>query len=67
LDAGRVVIVTGFQGLDEQGQHHDMVGAAQNTSVAVAAAMKAEECLIFTDVDGVWAPRTPPSWQTLVA
>ncbi|MFZ2220575.1 MAG: aspartate kinase, partial [Rhodoferax sp.] len=55
LDAGRVVIVTGFQGLDELGNITTLGrGGSDTSAVAVAAAMKAEECLIFTDVDGVY-------------
>jgi aspartate kinase len=55
LDAGRVVIVTGFQGLDDQGNITTLGrGGSDTSAVAVAAAMKAEECLIFTDVDGVY-------------
>ena len=55
LDAGRVVIVTGFQGLDDLGNITTLGrGGSDTSAVAVAAAMKAEECLIFTDVDGVY-------------
>ena len=55
LDAGRVVIVTGFQGLDELGNITTLGrGGSDTSAVAVAAAMKAAECLIFTDVDGVY-------------
>ena len=55
LDAGRIVIVTGFQGLDELGNITTLGrGGSDTSAVAVAAAMKAAECLIFTDVDGVY-------------
>ena len=55
LAAGRVVIVTGFQGMDEQGNITTLGrGGSDTSAVAVAAAMKAQECLIFTDVDGVY-------------
>ncbi len=55
LDAGRVVIVTGFQGQDEQGNITTLGrGGSDTSAVAVAAAMKADECLIYTDVDGVY-------------
>ncbi len=55
LDAGRVVIVTGFQGLDDAGNITTLGrGGSDTSAVAVAAAMKAAECLIFTDVDGVY-------------
>jgi len=55
LDAGRVVIVTGFQGIDDQGHITTLGrGGSDTSAVAVAAAMKADECLIYTDVDGVY-------------
>ena len=55
LDAGRVVIVTGFQGLDDAGNITTLGrGGSDTSAVAVAAAMKAAECLIYTDVDGVY-------------
>ncbi len=63
LDAGRVVIVTGFQGIDEQGHITTLGrGGSDTSAVAVAAALKAQECLIFTDVDGVYTtdPRVVP-------
>lgn len=68
LDAGRVVIVTGFQGLDELGNITTLGrGGSDTSAVAVAAAMKAEECLIFTDVDGVYTtdPRVVPEARRL--
>ncbi|NYT65887.1 aspartate kinase [Alcaligenaceae bacterium] len=63
LDAGRVVIVTGFQGVDEDGHITTLGrGGSDTSAVAMAAALKADECLIFTDVDGVYTtdPRVVP-------
>src|SRR5690606_21044018 len=63
LDAGRVVIVTGFQGIDEEGNITTLGrGGSDTSAVAVAASLKADECLIFTDVDGVYTtdPRIVP-------
>ena len=55
LDAGKVVIVTGFQGIDDNGNITTLGrGGSDTSAVAIAAAMKAAECLIFTDVDGVY-------------
>ncbi|GAA4034602.1 aspartate kinase [Actimicrobium antarcticum] len=55
LDAGRIVIITGFQGVDGDGNIATLGrGGSDTSAVAVAVAMKAEECLIFTDVDGVY-------------
>ncbi|MCB1996097.1 MAG: aspartate kinase, partial [Rhodoferax sp.] len=55
LAAGRVVIITGFQGLDDAGNVTTLGrGGSDTSAVAVAAAMKADECLIYTDVDGVY-------------
>ena len=55
LANGRVVIVTGFQGMDEMGNITTLGrGGSDTSAVAVAAAMKAQECLIYTDVDGVY-------------
>ncbi|GHA64343.1 aspartokinase [Formosimonas limnophila] len=55
LDAGRVVIVTGFQGVDAQGNITTLGrGGSDTSAVAIAAAIKADECLIYTDVDGVY-------------
>lgn len=55
LDKGRVVIVTGFQGIDQYGNVTTLGrGGADTSAVALAAALKAEECEIFTDVDGVY-------------
>ena len=63
LDAGRVVIVTGFQGIDDDGHITTLGrGGSDTSAVAVAAALNASECLIFTDVDGVYTtdPRVVP-------
>ena len=63
LDAGRVVIITGFQGIDPEGNVTTLGrGGSDTSAVAIAAAMKASECLIYTDVDGVYTtdPRVVP-------
>ena len=55
LNAGNVVIVAGFQGVDEQGNITTLGrGGSDTTAVALAAALKADECQIYTDVDGVY-------------
>ncbi len=55
LDAGRVVVITGFQGIDPAGNVTTLGrGGSDTSAVAVAAALKADECLIYTDVDGVY-------------
>ncbi len=55
LAAGRVVIVAGFQGIDEDGQITTLGrGGSDLTAVAIAAAIKADRCEIYTDVDGVY-------------
>lgn len=55
LSAGRVVIVAGFQGVDELGNITTLGrGGSDTTGVALAAALKADECQIYTDVDGVY-------------
>jgi len=55
LADGKVVVITGFQGIDEQGHITTLGrGGSDTSAVAVAAAMKADECLIYTDVDGVY-------------
>lgn len=55
LDKGRVVIVTGFQGVDQYGNVTTLGrGGADTSAVALAAALKAEECEVFTNVDGVY-------------
>ncbi len=68
LDAGRVVIVTGFQGIDELGNITTLGrGGSDTSAVAIAAAMGADECLIYTDVDGVYTtdPRVVPAARRL--
>jgi aspartate kinase len=63
LEEGCVVVVAGFQGIDEQGNITTLGrGGSDTTGVAIAAALKAEECQIYTDVDGVYTtdPRIVP-------
>ena len=68
LQAGRVVVVAGFQGIDE---HHNITtlgrGGSDTTAVAMAAALQADECQIYTDVDGVYTtdPRIEPQARKL--
>ena len=55
LDAGNVVVVAGFQGADEHGNVTTLGrGGSDTTAVAIAAAIKADECQIYTDVDGIY-------------
>jgi aspartate kinase len=55
LDAGTVVVVAGFQGVDAEGNITTLGrGGSDTTAVALAAALKADECQIYTDVDGVY-------------
>ena len=68
LKEGRIVVVAGFQGIDE----HDNIttlgrGGSDTTAVALAAALKADECQIYTDVDGVYTtdPRVVPNARRL--
>ncbi len=68
LDAGKVVIVAGFQGCDAEGNVTTLGRGGSDTSgVAMAVALQAAECLIFTDVDGVYTtdPRIEPQAQKL--
>ena len=68
LDSGHVVVITGFQGIDEQGSITTLGrGGSDTSAVAIAAALKAEECLIYTDVDGVYTtdPRVEPEARRL--
>jgi aspartate kinase len=70
LDAGRVVVITGFQGFDDRGHITTLGrGGSDTSAVAVAAALKADECLIYTDVDGVYTtdPRVVPEARRLNA
>ena len=55
LANGKIVIITGFQGMDEDGNISTLGrGGSDTSAVAIAAALKADECLIYTDVDGVY-------------
>ena len=68
LDAGRVAIVAGFQGVDDSGNITTLGrGGSDTTAVALAAALKADECQIYTDVDGVYTtdPRIEPNARRL--
>ena len=68
LAEGKVVIITGFQGIDPEGHITTLGrGGSDTSAVAVAAAMKADECLIYTDVDGVYTtdPRIVPEARRL--
>jgi aspartate kinase len=68
LDAGKVVIVAGFQGVDADGNITTLGRGGSDTSgVALAAALKADECQIYTDVDGVYTtdPRVVPEAKKL--
>ncbi|NIM40777.1 MAG: aspartate kinase [Hydrogenophaga sp.] len=69
LNAGKVVIVTGFQGIDDDGNITTLGrGGTDTSAVAVAAALKADECQIYTDVDGVYTtdPRVVPEARRLL-
>ena len=68
LDAGRIIVVAGFQGVDEESNITTLGrGGSDTTGVALAAALKADECQIFTDVDGVYTtdPRVEPDARRL--
>ncbi|GGI92624.1 aspartate kinase [Halopseudomonas pertucinogena] len=68
LGAGKVIIVAGFQGMDEQGNITTLGrGGSDTTAVALAAALGADECQIYTDVDGVYTtdPRVVDSARRL--
>jgi len=68
LAAGKVVVITGFQGVDEDMNITTLGrGGSDTSAVAIAAAMKADECLIYTDVDGVYTtdPRIVPEARRL--
>ena len=68
LDAGRIVVVAGFQGVDEEGNITTLGrGGSDTTAVAVAAAINASECRIYTDVDGIYTtdPRIVPQAKRL--
>lgn len=68
LNKGRIVVVAGFQGVDELGNITTLGrGGSDTTAVAVAAAIKADECRIYTDVDGIYTtdPRVVPEAKRL--
>ena len=68
LERGLVVVVAGFQGVDEEGNITTLGrGGSDTTAVAMAAALKADECQIYTDVDGVYTtdPRIEPRARRL--
>ncbi|HPV61388.1 MAG TPA: aspartate kinase, partial [Thauera aminoaromatica] len=70
LDAGGVVVVAGFQGVDAHGNITTLGrGGSDTTAVALAAALEADECQIYTDVDGVYTadPRIVPEARKLDA
>ena len=69
LNKGKVVIITGFQGVDEHSNITTLGrGGSDTSAVAIAAALKASECLIYTDVDGVYTtdPRVVPEAKRLL-
>lgn len=68
LKAGEVVVIAGFQGIDEDGNITTLGrGGSDTTAVAMAAALEADECHIFTDVDGIYTadPRIEPKARRL--
>ncbi|MFW2371661.1 MAG: aspartate kinase [Gammaproteobacteria bacterium] len=68
LAAGKVIVVAGFQGVDDSGRITTLGrGGSDTTAVAMAAALKADECQIYTDVDGVYTtdPRVEPKARKL--
>lgn len=68
LQQGKVVVVAGFQGCDDNGNITTLGrGGSDTTAVALAAALKADECQIYTDVDGVYTtdPRVVPEARRL--
>ena len=68
LNSGHVIVVAGFQGVDEKGNITTLGrGGSDTTGVALAAALKADECQIYTDVDGVYTtdPRIVPEARKL--
>ena len=70
LNAGKVVIITGFQGVDDSGNITTLGrGGSDTSAVAIAAALKADEAMIFTDVDGVYTtdPRVVPEARRLAS
>jgi len=68
LDAGNIIVIAGFQGMDDDGNITTLGrGGSDTTAVAMAAALKADECQIYTDVDGVYTtdPRVVPTARRL--
>ncbi|GHA09449.1 aspartokinase [Arenicella chitinivorans] len=68
LDKGRIVVVAGFQGVDSDGNITTLGrGGSDTTAVAIAAAIRADECRIYTDVDGIYTtdPRVVPQARRL--
>ena len=68
LDAGKVPVLAGFQGINEAGDFITMGrGCSDTSAVAIAAAMRADECLIYTDVNGIYTadPRVVPEARPL--
>ncbi|VAW58662.1 Aspartokinase [hydrothermal vent metagenome] len=68
LDEGNIIVIAGFQGVDEHGNITTLGrGGSDTTAVAMAAALKADECQIYTDVDGVYTtdPRVEPKARKL--
>ncbi len=68
LESGHIIVVAGFQGIDESNNITTLGrGGSDTTGVALAAALKADECQIFTDVDGVYTtdPRVEPEARRL--
>lgn len=68
LDENRIVVIAGFQGVDDEGNITTLGrGGSDTTAVAVAAAIKADECRIYTDVDGIYTtdPRVVPEARRL--
>jgi aspartate kinase len=68
LQSGQIVVVAGFQGIDDQGNITTLGrGGSDTSAVAMAAALKADECQIYTDVDGVYTtdPRIEPRARRL--
>ena len=67
LAQGTIVVVAGFQGSTSRQHHHARPRRSDTSAVAIAAALKADECQIFTDVDGVYTtdPRIVPEARRL--
>ena len=70
LDQGKIVIVCGFQGIDKYGDQTTLGrGGSDTSAVAIAAALNADKCMIYTDVEGVYTadPRKVPEAKKLAA